>query len=114
MPDRPPLIGATIERHLETVLWRLVDGDLDLTDLAPALRAWWLVAYDQGRASRQPEVDRLSAECDRLHLIAYNTPEQVRDIYIKRMDEGALRYWSEWCEGLHDQPQQQHAQDAAA
>jgi hypothetical protein len=43
---------------------------------------WW----SQGFAARQPQIDRLTDECNRLYLLANNTPEQVAQIKKRRLD----------------------------
>jgi hypothetical protein len=43
---------------------------------------WW----SQGFAARQPQIDRLTDECDRLYLLANNTPEQVAQIKQRHLD----------------------------
>ena len=119
MADRPPLLGATVEQHLERTLWRLLDGTLSFHELTPALRAWFSIAHDQGYAAghtaQQTVIDRLVVECDRLYFHAHNTPQQLQAIRDKRLDEGARIYWDEWLQGLHDKPEEQRpARDVAA
>ncbi|AZZ52813.1 hypothetical protein [Rathayibacter festucae] len=114
MGDHTPLVGACVETGLHQALTDVLDGRLGLHQLTPALAGFWTIAYDQGRASRQPEIDRLQAEADRLYLRANNTPEKLREVVRLRLDEGAARYWVEWLRGEHDHREELHVlRDAA-
>ncbi|MEA9997839.1 hypothetical protein QN367_01875 [Cryobacterium sp. RTS3] len=86
-PAKPAaLIGATVEKPLDAILWKIILGHAELHQLTPALFAWWTLAHDTGRASRQAEIDRLSDENDRLYLRANNDPKQVAAITQRRLD----------------------------
>ena len=67
------LIGATVETRLDRILWQVILGDVELYQLTPALAAWWTLAHETGRVSRQAEIDRLNSENDRLYRAAYNS-----------------------------------------
>lgn len=67
-----PLIGATVEKPLDRILWQVLSGDVELYQLTPALVAWWTLAHNTGRVSRQAEIDRLNSENDRLYQRAWN------------------------------------------
>lgn len=59
------LIGHTVDAELDATLWRLVSGDLTLSDLTPALRDWWVVAAEFGRQTANTDrIDRLTYERD--------------------------------------------------
>ena len=52
---------------LDRILWQLILGEVELHELTPALAAWWTLAHESGRASRQAEVDHANAEADRYY-----------------------------------------------
>lgn len=60
-------IGASVEKSLDRTLWQLIAGDIELSDLTPALAAWWTTAQWVGHTSRQAEVDRLIFTADRTY-----------------------------------------------
>lgn len=93
------LIGVTVENQLDGVLWRIARGDLQLWQVTPAIAGLVTFGYDQGRASLQPTIDRLNAECDRLYLRAHNSPEQIRAIQRRQMDAAAEQYWADFMAG---------------
>lgn len=80
------------ERYLSKLADALVTGSVELWQLPPSLMALYAFAHeagvDTGKQSRQPEIDRLNAEADRLYLRAYHTPEQRKQIERQRVDEG--------------------------
>jgi hypothetical protein len=92
------LIGATVDDHLEATLWRLVAGEIGLHQLTPALAGFWSLAYDQGRASRQAELDRANADADRYYRAAYDT----REHQLRRIDIAAENYWQDFMSGRTD------------
>lgn len=63
-------ISATVEDQLDRILWQLITGDIELHQLTPALAAWWTLAHESGRQSRQAEIDRLEHTADRLFAAA--------------------------------------------
>lgn len=82
----PTLYGASVETQLDGLLTRLMLGTVELYQCTPALAAWWTFAHENGRKSRQAEIDRLSDEADRLHLVAYNSPKDAAAIVQRRLD----------------------------
>ena len=70
-------VGHTVENQLDKILWRLILGEVELHELTPALAAWWTLAHESGRASRQAEVDRLNSEADRYYRAAYNPRSRI-------------------------------------
>lgn len=103
------LIGASVEDDLDAVLWQLVDGEVELHQLTPGLAGFWSLAYDQGRASRQAEIDRANADADRYYRAAYDSLA----LRNQRFDVAAARYWNEWLDGQHDVDQHLPAAKAA-
>lgn len=92
-------IGHTVENQLEDILWKLILGDVDLHQCTPALAAWWHLAYDEGRRSRQPEIDRLNTENESLWLRANNSPAEAVELVQRRLDgsfdEAARQFFGE-------------------
>jgi hypothetical protein len=65
-PDRIRLsLGA--ERYLEQLGVDLAMGTVNAWQLPPSLLQFFTFAYEQGKASRQAEVDALNHEADRLY-----------------------------------------------
>jgi hypothetical protein len=60
-------IGASVENSLDRTLWQLIAGDIELSDLTPALAAWWTTAHWSGHTSRQAEIDSLISTADRIY-----------------------------------------------
>lgn len=56
--------------------------------------AGWASGWDAAAAFYQPRLVNLEAECDRLHLRAYNKPEDVKRILAARVNAGLRDY--EW------------------
>jgi hypothetical protein len=60
-------ISPEAEKYLHQLAVDLVAGAVEFRQLSPALRQLYVFVYEQGRASRQPELDRANAEADRLY-----------------------------------------------
>lgn len=58
----------------------LIAGRIGLHELPPLLFAAYCLGHDDGRTSRQAEVDRLDAECDRLYAIAVDPGRPARTV----------------------------------
>jgi hypothetical protein len=99
-PSRTPAeaVGHSVEKQLGATLWQLFDGTLGLHELTPSLAAWWSLAYEEGRCSRQPEIDRLNAENESLWLRANNDPATASELVQRRLDgsfeEAARRFFA--------------------
>jgi hypothetical protein len=82
-------IGASVDAVLEETLWRLVRAEIGLSDLTPALQAWWAVAAEQGRQSaNRDELARLEWQCD---YWAWRAMNPGKDYYRAATD----RLWQE-------------------
>jgi hypothetical protein len=66
------LIGASVDAELDATLWRLVNGEIAIHDLTPALAAWWHVAHYFGEQSCQKEIRRLNRQLDRQYVAMWN------------------------------------------
>lgn len=65
-PDRISLSPGA-ERYLEQLGVDLLSGRVDAWQLPPSLLQLFTFAYEEGKASRQLEVDALNQEADRLY-----------------------------------------------
>lgn len=65
-PDQITLSDVA-EVYLQRLAVDLAAGVVEFRQLPPALRALHVFAYEQGRQSRQAELDRLGDEADRLY-----------------------------------------------
>jgi hypothetical protein len=72
-PDQIKLSPAA-ERYLHQLAVDVVAGAVEFRQLSPALRQLYVFAYEQGRTSRQPELDRTNAEADRLYAEVVRRP----------------------------------------
>gem|GEM_PF-5474273 len=55
------------ERYLHQLAIDLTAGVVELRQLSPALRQLYVFAYEQGSASRQPDIERANNDADRLY-----------------------------------------------
>ncbi|MEK6312463.1 MAG: hypothetical protein V4755_17350, partial [Curtobacterium sp.] len=72
-PDQITLSPAA-EAYLHRLADDLAAGVVEFRQLPPALRALHVFAYEQGRASAAAELERLSAEADRLYAEIVRRP----------------------------------------
>jgi len=83
-------LSEAAERYLEQLGCDLMLGRCELHQLPPSLSQFWSFAFACGHrvgaASRDAEIENLEALADRLYFKAYNTPEQIREIYQRRLD----------------------------
>ena len=65
------LVGHTVEKQLDKILWELVRGDIELNQLTPALAGLWTVAYFDGLEAGKATADAaVRAQVDRLEHLA--------------------------------------------
>ena len=58
-------IGHTVDAELDATLWRLVAGEIELTDCTGAIQELWAVAAEQGRQlANLDRIERLTYERD--------------------------------------------------
>ena len=62
---------------LDRILWQLILGEVELHELTPALAAWWTLAHESGRQSRQAEIDHANSEADRYYRAAYHPRSRI-------------------------------------
>ncbi|MBT2501418.1 hypothetical protein [Curtobacterium sp. ISL-83] len=62
------------ERYLHQLATDLAAGFVEFAQLSPALRELHVFAFEQGRASLQPELDHANAEADRLYAELVRRP----------------------------------------
>ncbi|KQR34793.1 hypothetical protein ASF75_03245 [Curtobacterium sp. Leaf154] len=65
-PDSIELSPAA-ERYMHQLAIDLTAGVVELRQLPPSLRQFYVFAFEQGSASRQPEVDHANDDADRLY-----------------------------------------------
>ncbi|PYY64237.1 hypothetical protein DEJ30_09130 [Curtobacterium sp. MCPF17_003] len=65
-PDTIELSPAA-ERYMHQLAIDLTAGVVELRQLPPSLRQFYVFAFEQGSSSRQPEVDRANHDADRLY-----------------------------------------------
>jgi hypothetical protein len=93
----PFTIAASVERQLETVLWALVSGEIELYHLTPALAAWWSLAHEYGCASRNSEVAQLTADRDRYYEVAFYG-KNLAEVRRQRMDDASADFWEQFAQ----------------
>lgn len=65
-PDQLKL-SLHAERFLHQLAIDLASGVVELRQLPPSLRQFYVFAFEQGSASRQPEIDQANDDADRLY-----------------------------------------------
>lgn len=65
-------LSSTAEEYLEKLAEDVASGEVQTHQLPPCLRQWWWLAYFTGYDSRQPEIDRINFDRDRLWMAAFN------------------------------------------
>lgn len=81
-------ISPKASRAIDTWAWGLVDGSIRLWQLPDAICTLYQIAFQDGRASRDDEVRKLTADADRLWLRAFG--DDARKQYLlARLDDAA-------------------------
>lgn len=65
-----------------------MQGTIPVWALPPSVAQFVYYGEAIGRASRQPEIDALEAETNRLHALAFETDAQRRERILRRLDRG--------------------------
>ena len=76
------------ERTLDAWLDGLQRGQIRLQDLPPSVAAFIHAGEAYGRASRQPEIDRLNHLLDAYWARAFLTNDERRERILQRLDRG--------------------------
>lgn len=79
-------ICARDERLIESVSVGLVSGQTELWELSPALLEFHTFAFEEGARSRQPEIDRASADADRYYALAFNPRRSSYSIPLHELE----------------------------
>lgn len=96
-------ISDTATATLDAWLDQFMRGVLHYGELPSAVEAYLHVGYAHGRESRQPEIDALEREVNRLHFLAFHTPSERRERLLARLDEGLATASEEtWQQLEHD------------
>jgi hypothetical protein len=69
-------LSANGEAFMGELAVDLMCGRRSLADLTPALRQFAVFFYDEGRASCQATIDKLTATADRLYMAAYGPKDK--------------------------------------
>ncbi|WP_341957484.1 hypothetical protein [Microbacterium sp. LWH13-1.2] len=81
-------ISAQASIAIDAWAWGLADGSLRLWQLPDAINTLWGVAYEQGRRSRDTEVQLLKLDADRLWLRAFVDNDRQQYL-LERLDQAA-------------------------
>lgn len=81
-------ISAAAASAIDAWAWGLADGSLRLWQLPDAINTLWGVAYEQGRLSRDAEVQLLKLDADRLWLRAFVDSDRQQYL-LDRLDQAA-------------------------
>lgn len=96
-------VPRTGDIHVEAVLDEIMLGRASLRDLPAPVFTAWCYGFESGKeagaASRQAEVDRLSAEADHWYLVANNKPAEVKRITRDRIDAALAEHAEAWLAG---------------
>lgn len=94
---RAALTGAALPRHtitaaaartIDSWAWALADGTMLLYQLPDAINTLYNVAYEQGRASRDHEVQTARLDADRLWLRCFGDKDRTGYL-LDRLDQAA-------------------------
>jgi hypothetical protein len=66
-------IGHTVDAELDATLWKLVAGEIQLSDCTGAIQDLWAVAAEQGRTlANRDRIERLTYERDMFYALWAN------------------------------------------
>lgn len=88
-------IGQSVAPQLERVLDDVLAGRVQLWELHPALRGWYLAAWEAGRASLEPALLDAEYERDRLFERLHNPGRKFTDMVSRRIDQAAAKHEAE-------------------
>ena len=60
------------EQEIEQMIWNLSTGQIGLQDIPSSLLAFYAVAFDHGRESRESEIFKLQEDLNRYYRAACN------------------------------------------
>lgn len=81
-------ISTEASRAIDAWAWGLADGSLRLWQLPDAINTLWTVAFEQGRRSRDEEVDALKFDADRLWLVSFGAKDRQQYL-LDRLEQAA-------------------------
>ncbi|TFB46510.1 hypothetical protein [Cryobacterium tagatosivorans] len=70
-------VGATVEKALDSALWRLKSGEIRLEDLTPALMGFYSIGHTDGMAVMAHELQQCAADRDRFYNAAFNPRQPI-------------------------------------
>ena len=88
--DATHKVGATVEKALDSALWRLKSGEIRLEDLTPALMGFYSIGHTDGMAVMAHELQQCAADRDRYWRAAFD-PRQPITIGPSRVEIESTR-----------------------
>jgi hypothetical protein len=89
-------LSDTAERYLAKLGDDLMLGNVELFQLPPALMALWTFAYESGRQSLAPALERAESAADRYYVRWVNPGVKLQEWQRARLDEAAEDYWAQF------------------
>jgi len=87
----------TAQNTVPDLVRGVLRGDLDVTTLPPLLWDLWADGFRAGsqRASERlhPQLDRANRDADLWYAEATYSPDELRELRLRAMDEGWRAYW---------------------
>lgn len=93
-------VSEVAEKYLNQWAEALTDGSVQLWELPPSVAQYFYLGYNDGRASRQLEVEELERAANRLHNLAYETNKERRDRIEARLSQALEQATTEQWEQL--------------
>lgn len=81
-------ISAAASRAIDTWAWALQSGTLRLWQLPDPINTLWNLAFEEGRASRETEVQKLRLDADRYWLRAFSDKDR-QEYLLGRLNQAA-------------------------
>ena len=81
-------ISREASAQIDTWSWQLADGTVRLWQLPDAICTLFYIGYEQGRSSRDAEVQQLRVDADRYWLRAFADKDK-QEYLLSRLDQAA-------------------------
>lgn len=92
------LIGASVEKALDTTLWQLVLGEIGLHDCTPAIVGLYSIGHAHGVESVLEQLRQAENDRDRYFELWANPGKDLTDIRLRRMRQASEEYWRQFLE----------------
>jgi hypothetical protein len=86
-------LSDTAEHYLSRLADDLTLGNVELSQLPPALMALWTFAYESGRQSLAPALERAESAADRYYARWANPGVKFQEWQQAQLDQAAADYW---------------------